>query len=302
MQFINLTVPISVEAKTIATQFQLQQSNPQKSQQIYRNTIAVYVVKLYLESIGWETDFSSSSNCIPLMENMMNVAELNVKNYGKVECVAVFPEVDKIHIAKELWLDRIAYIAVEFGESATEAKLLGFLKNVSTEEITTSKLFPVYELPSYLTSLKKIVNLSQWFQNIFVADWDIADELIKTQELALGFRTTQMAKENTIKAAKLIDLGIELEHQSIALLMSLTPVEDGKVGIRVQLHPTGNEIYLPPNLKLAMLSKSGENLQKVETRGQDNYIQLKWFKARPGKFFSLHVSIHELSWIENFVI
>ena len=302
MQPLHLTLPISVEARKIATQFQLQQSNPQKSQQVYRNTIAVYLVKFYLESLGWKTDLSSSYSCIPLMQSMMNVADLQVKDYGKLECLAVFPEIETIHIPQELWLDRIGYVILELSQSATEAKLLGFLKHVSTEEISINQLFPVYELPSYLTSSKPLVKLSQWLENIFVAGWGIAEELIDSQELTLAFRTAQMSTENTIKATKLIDLGIDLGHQSVALLMALTPVEDGKIGIRVQLHPIGKEIYLPPNIKLAMLSESGENIQKVEARGQDNYIQLKWFKALPGKYFSLHVSIQGLSWVENFVI
>ena len=302
MQPLHLTLPISVEARKIATQFQLQQSNPQKSQQVYRNTIAVYLVKFYLESLGWKTDLSSSYSCIPLMQSMMNVADLQVKDYGKLECLAVFPEIETIHIPQELWLDRIGYVIVELSQSATEAKLLGFLKHVSTEEISINQLFPVYELPSYLTSSKPLVKLSQWLENIFVAGWGIAEELIDSQELTLAFRTAQMSTENTIKATKLIDLGIDLGHQSVALLMALPPVEDGKIGIRVQLHPIGKEIYLPPNIKLAMLSESGENIQKVEARGQDNYIQLKWFKALPGKYFSLHVSIQGLSWVENFVI
>ena len=302
MQPLHLTLPISVEARKIATQFQLQQSNPQKSQQVYRNTIAVYLVKFYLESLGWKTDLSSSYSCIPLMQSMMNVADLQVKDYGKLECLAVFPEIETIHIPQELWLDRIGYVILELSQSATEAKLLGFLKHVSTEEISINQLFPVYELPSYLTSNKPLVKLSQWLDNIFVAGWGIAEELIDTQELTFAFRAAQMSTENTIKATKLIDLGIDLGHQSVALLMALTPVEDGKIGIRVQLHPIGKEIYLPPNIKLAMLSESGENIQKVEARGQDNYIQLKWFKALPGKYFSLHVSIQGLSWVENFVI
>lgn len=300
MQPLHLTLPISVEAKKIARQFQHQQSNLQKSQQVYRNTIAVYLVKFYLESLGWETDLSSSYSCMPLMQSMMNVADLQVKNYGKLECLPVLPEVNKIYIPQEHWWNRIGYVAVELEESASEAKLLGFLKKVSAEEVSLSDLFPVFELPSYLTSLKPLINLSQWFENIFLAGWEVANELV-SPDLTLAFRTAQTANENTIRATKIIDLGIELGHQSVALLIALTPVEDGKFGIRAQLHPTGKEIYLPPNIKLAMLSESGENIQNVEARNQDNYIQLKWFKSLPGKYFSLHVSVNGLSWMENFL-
>ena len=127
MQPLHLTLPISVEARKIATQFQLQQSNPQKSQQVYRNTIAVYLVKFYLESLGWKTDLSSSYSCIPLMQSMMNVADLQVKDYGKLECLAVFPEIETIHIPQELWLDRIGYVILELSQSDTEAKLLVIL-------------------------------------------------------------------------------------------------------------------------------------------------------------------------------
>ncbi|MBD3562390.1 DUF1822 family protein, partial [Planktothrix sp. FACHB-1355] len=101
---------------------------------------------------------------------------------------------------------------------------------------------------------------------------------------------------------KLIDLGLALGNRTVALLVGLIPEEKEKVGIRVQVHPTYQETYLPPNLKLTLLSQTGATLQEIQSRTQDNYIQLKRFKCPVGKSFSIEVSFNDVSIREKFAI
>ncbi len=75
-----------------------------------------------------------------------------------------------------------------------------------------------------------------------------------------------------------------------------------KLSGSIQLYPTRRERYLPPNLKLTLLSKAGKTLQDVTSRSQDNYIQLKSFKGEPGKRFSIEVSHLDVSVREDFEI
>ncbi|MFB2981440.1 DUF1822 family protein [Microseira sp. BLCC-F43] len=109
------------------------------------------------------------------------------------------------------------------------------------------------------------------------------------------------ATKSSIKAAKLIDLGIQLGNQSVVLLMALTSEENEKVGISVQVHPT-LEKYLPPNLKLVMLSQTGETVQEVASRSQDNFIQLRRFKTQRGTCFSIQVHLDDLNITEDFTV
>lgn len=116
-------------------------------------------------------------------------------------------------------------------------------------------------------------------------------------ELGMGLRGPL-----EIKAGKLINLGMQLGNRSLALLLTVTKDAEAeeKVRVQVQLHPTGEEKYLPSNLQLKLLSKAGKSLQEVESRDQDNYIQLNSFRGEPGKRFSVEVGLGDVSVREDF--
>ncbi len=102
------------------------------------------------------------------------------------------------------------------------------------------------------------------------------------------------------KRAKLLDLGMQLGNQNVALLVNIKEETEKKLAILIQLHPGGGARCLPPNLKLILMSKAGKILQEVQSRNQDNYIQLKPFKGEQGKRFQIQVSLGSVSITENF--
>lgn len=150
---------------------------------------------------------------------------------------------------------------------------------------------------------KAVQNLSLWFENIFDGGFRPVDDLFNLSDTAaLKFRSDSVLNEVYVKGAKLIDLGMQLESNSVALLIGLSPQIDNKVGVRVQLYPASGETYLPDSIQLALLSESGTTLQSVESRSYDNYIQLKRFKLPLGKNFSIQVAHNEIKIKEDFVL
>ena len=148
---------------------------------------------------------------------------------------------------------------------------------------------------------KAVQNLSLWFDNVFDGGFRSVDDLLSlTDTKAFQFRSDSVLNEVCVKGAKLIDLGMQLESNSVALLIALSPQVDNKVGIRVQLYPASGETYLPDNVQLSLLSESGVALQSVVSRSYDNYIQLKRFKLPLGKYFSIQVARKEIKIKENF--
>jgi len=139
--------------------------------------------------------------------------------------------------------------------------------------------------------------LSQWLEGVFDEGWQAIDALINP-EVNLAFNTRN--NEQGTKRAKLIDLAVQLGNLTVALLVNITEETEDKLGILIQLHPTGGETYLPPNLKITLLSKAGKILQEVTSRSQDNYIQLKPFKGELGKCFCIKVSWGDVSIQECF--
>ncbi|NEP09157.1 MAG: DUF1822 family protein [Symploca sp. SIO2C1] len=300
---LTFKVSLALEAHGRAQQFQRHQSRPRKAKQVYLNTLAVYAVNFYLQCLGFETDLEQSDSWEPIMQTLMDVADLEVKNYGKLECRPVLPGAESVYLPAEAWYERIGYIAVQLDESLREATLLGFAEKVETEELPLERLQSLENLPEYLNQFRqtKQVNLSKWLEDIFEAGWQTLEEFVtpKPGNLALAFRG---AWQPTVKGAKLIDLGVQLGNQPVALLMALTSEEEEKVGICVQVHPAGTDTYLPPNFRLALLSQSGETIQEVPSRSFDNFIQLPRFKCDSGEQFSIQVALDDLSITENFVV
>ncbi|MGB3760925.1 MAG: DUF1822 family protein [Rivularia sp. (in: cyanobacteria)] len=157
---------------------------------------------------------------------------------------------------------------------------------------------------NFMENTQKVVhNLSTWFENVFEQGWRSVDDLFGlTDTRTFQFRSDSVLNEVCIKGAKLIDLGMQLESKSVALLIGLSPQVDNKVGIRVQLYPASGESYLPDNVQLTLLSESGNALQSVESRSYDNYIQLKRFKLPLGKYFSIQVVCKDIKIKEDFVL
>jgi Protein of unknown function (DUF1822) len=142
-----------------------------------------------------------------------------------------------------------------------------------------------------------VTKLSQWLRGAFDDPWQAIEALI-SPEANLALSTRNFAEG--AKKGKLIDLGMQLGNQTVALLVTITEETENKLGVLIQLHPTGGERYLLPNLKLSLFSKAGKSLQEVQARSQDNYIQLKSFKAKLGTRFSIEVSLDDISVRESF--
>ncbi|AUT00971.1 hypothetical protein CLI64_11480 [Nostoc sp. CENA543] len=104
-----------------------------------------------------------------------------------------------------------------------------------------------------------------------------------------------------VKRMKLIDLGMEIASKTVALAVAFLQKIDGDVSVLLQVYPTGNDDYLPPDLKLILQDDSGEIWREVTARRADVCIQLK-FSGEVGERFSVQISLGNTNFSENFVI
>lgn len=141
------------------------------------------------------------------------------------------------------------------------------------------------------------INLGKWLEGAVTVGWQTINDLFgSTSCLASSLRQ----QEGGAKRGKLIDLGLQLQEHQAVLLVNVTEEAEQKLAVLVQLHPVGQERYLPAQITLTLLSPTGDNLQEVRARSQDNFIQLRSFKGRTGTLFRLMVSLGEFSIFENF--
>ncbi|MEO1430686.1 MAG: DUF1822 family protein [Cyanobacteria bacterium J06632_19] len=114
-----------------------------------------------------------------------------------------------------------------------------------------------------------------------------------------------------VRKVKLLDLGMQLAGEAVALAVALVPKADGKIGVLLQAYSTDTEtddsdnskplLHLPPGLKLILLSETGETLREVTARDADIYIQLK-FNGEKSEQFSVRVALNQASITEDFEI
>lgn len=148
-----------------------------------------------------------------------------------------------------------------------------------------------------VTATSTTTTLSEWLQNRFDESWQVIEQFIRPDaDLSFGTRSIEMG----IRRGKLINLGMQLGQQTVALLVNVTSETEGTLGVLVQLHPTGESRYLMANLKLSLRSQTGKMLQEVTARSQDNYIQLKFFRGNPGTRFGIVIQLGSESIEETF--
>ncbi|MBD6615501.1 DUF1822 family protein [Komarekiella sp. 'clone 1'] len=303
------TVPLSFEAHAIAQHYQKQQLLPLKAKQVYLNTLAVYAVDFYLRCLGFEVDANQNDSRNPMIVKMMDVADLWVKQLGRLECRPVLPDAKVCEIPPDAWSDRIGYVAVQMSQTLKEATLLGFTQTAMAK-VPLSNLRSLSEFLAYLHQLQevpltappaKVVNLRRWLEGIFETGWQSTEAILGIDMNLVSIRSMTILKTD-IKRAKLIDFGMRLNDQTVVLSLAVSSNIDGTISVLAQLYPSSGNTYLSPNVKLVMLSESGETLQEVYSRGHDNYIQIRPFKGMSGDGFSLQVGFNNVNVTEDFVL
>ncbi len=313
---LTFTSPISPIARRQAEEFCKPQATPRKGLQVRLTTLAVSFVNSYLQCLGFETNLEASDSWNPVQQTLLDVADLEIKNFGKLECRPLWEETQVIYVPPEVDSNRIGYLAVAISQSFREATLLGFVRQISGEELPISQLESLERFHEYLEELtqvkltelaspliapdKTLVNLKQWFEKSFESGWQSIETLLDTQpaHLAFSLRSTPAA---SVLRGKLIDLGIQHQGQAVVLVVALSPLQEPELEITVEVHPQSGQNYLPPNLQLKVLDNLGEAVMEAIARSANSYIQLH-FSGVVRERFSVNVALGDVSVIENFVI
>ena len=147
-----------------------------------------------------------------------------------------------------------------------------------------------------VTSPDMLTCLSQWLDEALTEGWQSIDRLINPEA-----NLARSTRENTLgaKGGKLIDLGVQIDRHLIALIVTAIPEEE-KVGVNIQLLPTGGDLALPPGLTVGLRSSADKVLQTVTARAHDSYIQLRPFRGKPGIRFTVEVTLDDVKVSEAF--
>ncbi|NJK50722.1 DUF1822 family protein [Candidatus Gracilibacteria bacterium] len=301
-------VPLALSAHLQAKKFRSYQSNPHKATQVYLNTLAVYATNYYLQCLGFKTNLEKSDSWNPTLQTLMDVADLEVVDCGKLECRALMTQTNYLWVPAEVWSDRIGCVAVQFDESLRQATLLGFTEKATECKLEITQLRSLELFPGYLNRLRQpnqVIKLDRWLENIFEAGWSAANDLFIAPKPAFNFRGGDRMEipplENSlpvVKRRKLLNL--EAIAEKVVLMVGLMPTNEREREVWVKLFPDGDRTHLPPNLQLMVLDETGEALMQATARSTES-ILLK-FSGEVGEYFSLKIALDNLSLSEAFII
>jgi hypothetical protein len=303
---LTFTVPLSFEAHSLAQKCRQGISHQAKVEQVYLNTLAVYAVDNYLRCMGFETDWEHSDSRDNVAMRIMDVADLTVKNIGKIECRPVVADAGILQIPPEVWEDRVGYVAVQLDSTLKSANILGFTRDV-VAEFPLNKLQSLSDFLLYLSELEvvesrqeekllSIVKIGQWLEGLVDSSWENIDKLLQPQQLGLAFK-----KEMSVTRGQAIDLGMQIDKLSLALVVKITSEPHSEeVDILIQVHPMG-EMTLPEGVKLIISDKSGETILQATSRDEDNWIQQE-FSAELREKFKITIAFGDSMLTKDFEV
>ena len=276
------------------------QENQAKSQQIYLNSLAVHAVNHYLNCMGWETDLENSGISDPLLSTLVDLADLEVKNYGKLECRPVLANDEFVKIPKEIQEDRIAYVVVQIDPNFKEATLLGFLPQATSSLVPINQLSCLQDLTVYLSQCRQqkretIVNLSQWLENIFDTSWhSLENFLADSPQLVFrgssGYSVVERGKHLELKGTE----------KSVNLCVGIKPTKSVQMDISVEVYPGKKQKHLPEELQLTIIDEKGQSvMQALAEKSQSLEFQ---FGGLPQETFIVKVTLGNSYAMEKFII
>jgi Protein of unknown function (DUF1822) len=187
----SISIPISAKFRDTALQFAQEQPNSEKAKLVYLNTLAVQVVNNYLQMLDISTTIEASYSWDSWGRMGADVADLVLTGIGHLECRYIRTGAEVCHIPPEVWHHRFGYVVVEINQICQEAKIRGFLPEVTTTEINLEQLQPLEHFLEHYHQFSG-VQLRQWLEGIYTSQWQSIEELALQKSPQLAFRSQKV--------------------------------------------------------------------------------------------------------------
>ena len=143
------------------------------------------------------------------------------------------------------------------------------------------------------TSKKKLIQLDNWFQQLFDEGWQTVSELLETPSIAPAFRNSG------VEGARLISIGSD--KTAIILIVRVKETQDRSRDIAVEILPQLEHNYLPNNLQLILLDADGDKVMEATTRRENKNLKFD-FSGTCGEAFSIKLELSDDFFQEDFLL
>ena len=140
---------------------------------------------------------------------------------------------------------------------------------------------------------KTIINLENWFQEIFEAGWQMATELLETPTVIPAFR------HSGVEGGRVISIGPD--NTPIILIVRVTETSTSNRDVVVEILPELKQEYLPSGLQLMLLEPDGDPVMEATTRQDNKNIKFE-FTGTSGEAFSIKLELFNNFFQEDFIL
>lgn len=303
---------IPIETHIIAERFCRYQCRANIAKQVYLNTLAVSTVNLYLNSIGWSTNLKDSDSWNPVLQTMMDVADLIIPSYGKLECRFVLKGDDTAIVPPEVWSERIGYAIVELDESLRRATVIGFARKINQARLPLELLESLADFPAYLSQQKRAEvvqppTLNKWLNNKQDLNWYRLEELFDSTSV-FNFRSplnlanktnkTQNRLSSEVQRVKLIHF--TKNDLAIALILNIRSKNKQDFDISLTICNSQTTQFLPKGLEMIITDKDSFPVM-IAQASETKTIEF-CFSGKLEEIFSIELALKEEIKVESFII
>ena len=273
-----------------------------KSESVYFNTLATYAVSQYLQQAGFSIELQTSNGHALVINALMDAANLVVPGYGTLECRPIEYSKNEMYVPREVWQERIGYVAVQLDADLSQAVLLGFLKQVNSTTISLEDLSPLDDFYLHLARVKEQapVQLPDWLQGIFDNSWQAIENILQPRQYQPALATLRTPSRGVTQEKRGCVISLGDNGPSVSMVIDLEQTSDYGYSIVLEFWPT-EEKYLPGNLHLSILNDADQLFVETQTRDDNEKIAMK-FKAQSGERFSVRMAIGETSVTKYFAL
>jgi Protein of unknown function (DUF1822) len=250
-----IAVPLDTASREIADGFASRAGR--FAERVRRNTLAVLAVNRYLSWQDIETNLTVGNSWHPALRVVGDVADLDVRGLGRLECRVVAAGETEIELPLEVSEDRVAYVLLELSERPLGGRLLGLfvpgkepIRSIALTDLMDMDESIEYvegqlRLNAVLPSIKpvpvvstnqaaanplaqiqeRVIDVSQWFNGKL----DRVSELLRAEILTSPLEAS-LARSDTRSFKEILD---EIK-ESIEIPMSVPTV----------LYPIGDDLTL----------------------------------------------------------
>ncbi len=229
---------------------------------------------------------------------------MNTFDSEQLELLAAGYVLDDLDEEEMAQVEELIQSSPEMREQIRQSlELMGMLTN-SVEQISPpvelkDKIKSVFPEEKNITETnnipiqKTIINLDNWFQELFETGWQIATELLETPTFTPAFRNSG------VEGAKLITIGSD--HKPIILIVRVKNTTPSDRDVEIEILSELQQEYLPSELQLMLLDSDEDIVMEATTRQENRNLKFE-FTGTSGETFSVKQRLFDDDFQETFIL